>query len=151
MRYVGEPLAVVIADTPELAEDALEAIEVDIEPLPAVADRDKARREDVILFETVGTNLPDTISAVRGDVDAAFADAPYTRREHFRVQRHAAVPMEPRGLLAEWDAARERMTVKGVCKVPFTNRRALAEMMSLPETSVRMVRIRRRRRLRRAR
>ena len=139
VRYVGEPLAVVIADTPALAEDALEAIEVDIELLPAVADRDRARKEDVILFETVGTNLPDTITAVRGDAEAAFANAPYTRREHFRVQRHAAVPMEPRGLLAEWDAVQERITVKGVCKVPFTNRRALAEMMGLPEKSVRMV------------
>jgi aerobic carbon-monoxide dehydrogenase large subunit len=139
VRYVGEPLAVAIAETPALAEDALEAIAVDIEPLPAIADRDTSRKEDVILFETVGTNLPDTITAVRGDADAAFKTAPYTRREHFRVQRHAAVPMEPRGLLAEWDAARERITVKGVCKVPFTNRRALAEMMDLPETSVRMV------------
>jgi aerobic carbon-monoxide dehydrogenase large subunit len=139
VRYVGEPLAVVIAESPALAEDALEAIAVDIEPLPAIADRDKARKEDVILFETVGTNLPDTITAARGDADAAFKTAPYTRREHFRVQRHAAVPMEPRGLLAEWDAAQGRITVKGVCKVPFTNRRALARMMGLPETSVRMV------------
>jgi aerobic carbon-monoxide dehydrogenase large subunit len=139
VRYVGEPLAVAIAETPALAEDALEAIAVDIEPLPAIADRDKSRKEDVILFETVGTNLPDTITAVRGDADAAFKTAPYTRREHFRVQRHAAVPMEPRGLLAEWDAERKRITVKGVCKVPFTNRRALAEMMDLPEASVRMV------------
>jgi aerobic carbon-monoxide dehydrogenase large subunit len=139
VRYVGEPLAVVIAESPALAEDALEAVAVDIEPLPAIANRDKARQEDVILFETVGTNLPDTITAVRGDADAAFKTAPYTRREHFRVQRHAAVPMEPRGLLAEWDTAEERITVKGVCKVPFTNRRALARMMGLPETSVRMV------------
>jgi carbon-monoxide dehydrogenase large subunit len=139
VRYVGEPLALVIAESAALAEDALEAIVVDIEPLPAVADRDKARKEDVILFETVGTNLPDTIRAVRGDADAAFKTAPYTRREHFSVQRHAAVPMEPRGLLADWDAANERITVKGVCKVPFTNRRALAQMMDLPEKSVRMV------------
>jgi len=139
VRYVGEPLAVVIADSPALAEDALEAIVADIEPLPVVADRDKARREDVILFESVGTNLPDTIRAVRGDADAAFKGAPYTRREHFRVQRHAAVPMEPRGLMAEWDAGQERITVKGVCKVPFTNRRTLAQMMGLPEKSVRMV------------
>ncbi|MGA8612383.1 MAG: xanthine dehydrogenase family protein molybdopterin-binding subunit [Xanthobacteraceae bacterium] len=139
VRYVGEPIAVVIAESAALAEDALDAIAVDIEPLPAVADRDKARREDVILFETVGTNLPDTITAVRGDVDAAFKSAPYTRREHFSVQRHAAVPMEPRGLMAEWDDESKRITVKGVCKVPFTNRRALAQMMDLPEKSVRMV------------
>jgi aerobic carbon-monoxide dehydrogenase large subunit len=139
VRYVGEPIAVVIAESAALAEDALDAIAVDIEPLPAVADRDKARREDVILFETVGTNLPDTITAVRGDTDAAFKYAPYTRREHFCVQRHAAVPMEPRGLMAEWDEDNKRITVKGVCKVPFTNRRALAQMMDLPEKSVRMV------------
>jgi aerobic carbon-monoxide dehydrogenase large subunit len=139
VRYVGEPLALLVAESAALAEDALEAIAVDIEPLPALADRERARREDVILFESVGTNLPDTITAVRGDADAAFKDAPYTRREHFSVQRHAAVPMEPRGLLAEWDAAQQRITVSGACKVPFTNRRALAQMMGLPETSVRMV------------
>jgi aerobic carbon-monoxide dehydrogenase large subunit len=139
VRYVGEPVAVVIAESAALAEDALEAIVVDIEPLPPVADRNKARKEDVILFETVGTNLPDTITAVRGDADAAFKAAPYTRREHFSVQRHAAVPMEPRGLMAEWDAENERITVRGICKVPFTNRRALAQMMGLPEKSVRML------------
>jgi aerobic carbon-monoxide dehydrogenase large subunit len=139
VRYVGEPLAVAIAETPALAEDALEAVVVDIEPLAPIADRDTARKEDTILFETVGTNLPDTITAVRGDTDAAFKSAPYTRREHFRVQRHAAVPMEPRGLLAEWDADNQRIAVKGVCKVPFTNRRVLAQMMGLPEKSVRMV------------
>ena len=139
VRYVGEPLAVVVADSAAVAEDALDAIVVDIEPLPAVVDRDTARKDDVVLFETAGTNLANTIAGVRGDADAAFKAAPYSRREHFRVQRHAAVPMEPRGLLAEWDAANERITVSGVCKVPFTNRRALAAMMGLPEKSVRMV------------
>jgi CO/xanthine dehydrogenase Mo-binding subunit len=139
VRYVGEPIAVVIADSAALAEDALEAVAVDIEPLAVVADRTKAGTDEIVLFETVGTNLPDTITAVRGDAEAAFANAPYRRREHFRVQRHAAVPMEPRGLLAEWDADAEAITVRGVCKVPFTNRRALAQMMGLPEQSVRMV------------
>ena len=140
VRYVGEPLAVVLADSAALAEDALEAVAVDIEPLPAVAERDVARKDEIILFETVGTNVPDTITAVRGEADdAVFKSAPYRRREHFSVQRHAAVPMEPRGLLAEWDPQNERITVSGVCKVPFTNRRALAQMMDLPEPSVRMV------------
>ncbi len=139
VRYVGEPLALVIADSPALAEDALDAIIVDIEPLPVVADRDTARKDEIILFDTVGTNTPDKLRAVRGDVDAAFKDAPYTRHAHFRVQRHAAVPMEPRGLMAEWDEQQQRITLSGVCKVPFTNRRALAKMMGLPEQSVRMV------------
>ncbi len=140
VRYVGEPIAVVIAESAALAEDALEAIAVDIEALRVVADREFARKDDIILFETVGTNVPDTITAVRGKADdAAFNSAPYRRREHFSVQRHAAVPMEPRGLLAEWDDANARITVRGACKVPFTNRRALAQMMNLPEASVRMV------------
>jgi len=139
VRYVGEPIAVVIADSAAMAEDALEAIEVDIEPLPAIADRDAARTDDILLFEAAGTNTASTITAVRGDADAAFRNAPYVRRERFKVQRHAAVPMEPRGLLAEWDAGQQRLTVSGAAKVPFANRRTLARMMGLAEQSVRMV------------
>jgi len=139
VRFVGEPLAVIVADSIALAEDALDAIVVDIEPLPAVADRDSARQGDILLFEHTGSNLASTITATRGDADAAFKVAPYTRREHFRVHRHGAVPMEPRGLLADWDAARQCITVSGACKVPFTNRRALAQMMNLPESSVRQL------------
>jgi carbon-monoxide dehydrogenase large subunit len=139
VRYVGEPIAVVIADSAAIAEDALEAIEVDIEPLRAVADRDSARKDDVLLFEAAGTNLASIITAVRGDAEAAFRNATYVRRERFKVQRHAAVPMEPRGLLAEWDAGQQRMTVSGAAKVPFANRRTLARMMGLAEQAVRMV------------
>ncbi|HEV3371931.1 MAG TPA: molybdopterin cofactor-binding domain-containing protein, partial [Xanthobacteraceae bacterium] len=139
VRYVGEPLAVVVADSAALAEDALEGISVDIEPLPAVADRAGARKGDVLLFEESGTNVASTITAVRGDIELAFRTAAYTRRERFTVQRHSAVPMEPRGLLAEWDAAQGRMTVSGAAKVPFPNRRMLAKMLDLPETSIRML------------
>jgi len=139
VRYVGEPIAVVVADSAALAEDALEAILVDIEPLPAVADRAGARKGDVLLFDESGTNLASTITAVRGDIDLAFRDAAYTRRECFKVQRHSAVPMEPRGLLAQWDAALEQMTVSGAAKVPFPNRRMLAKMLDLPEPSIRML------------
>jgi aerobic carbon-monoxide dehydrogenase large subunit len=139
VRYVGEPIAVVIADTVALAEDALEAIIVDIDPLPVVATRDAARRDDILLFESAGSNVASKITAVRGDAEVAFKNAPYIKRERFRVQRHAAVPMEARGLLADWDAQHERMTVCGAAKVPFTNRRTLAKMMGLPEASVRMV------------
>jgi aerobic carbon-monoxide dehydrogenase large subunit len=139
VRYVGEPLALVIADSAALAEDALDAIAVDIEPLTAVVDRAASRQSEVILFEGAGTNVADTITAARGDIAVAFKAAAYSRRETFRVQRHAAVPMELRGLLAEWDEALGRITVSGVCKVVFTNRRALAGMMGLPEQSVRML------------
>jgi carbon-monoxide dehydrogenase large subunit len=139
VRYVGEPIAVVVAASAALAEDALEAILVDIAPLPAVADRAAARNGDVLLFEEAGTNVASTITAVRGDIEVAFREAAYTRRERFTVQRHSAVPMEPRGLLAEWDAGRGEMTVSGAAKVPFPNRRMLAKMLDLPETSIRML------------
>jgi carbon-monoxide dehydrogenase large subunit len=139
VRYVGEPLAVVVAESAGLAEDALEAILLDIEPLPAVADRATARRDDVLLFEGSGTNCASTLTAVLGDADAAFRDAAYIRRERFKVQRHSAVPMEPRGLLAEWDAVHERMTVSGAAKVPFPNRRMLAAMLGVPEASIRLL------------
>jgi aerobic carbon-monoxide dehydrogenase large subunit len=117
----------------------LEAILVEIDALPAVADRAAARKDDVLLFDESETNLASTITAVRGDVELAFRNAAYTRRERFKVQRHSAVPMESRGLLAEWDASHERMTVSGAAKVPFPNRRMLAKMVSIPEPSIRML------------
>jgi carbon-monoxide dehydrogenase large subunit len=139
VRYVGEPVAVVIADSAALAEDALEAIALDIDPTPAVADRSAARANAGLLFEDVGSNLVITLSAVRGDGAAAFRDAPYVRRERFEVQRFTAVPLEPRGLLAEWDEVRGHLTVTGAAKVPFHNRRILARQMRLAEDAVTMI------------
>jgi carbon-monoxide dehydrogenase large subunit len=139
VRYVGEALAVVLADTAGIAEDALGLIEVDIEPLPAVADRHTSAQGASLLFEETGSNLAIKFHAVRGDAAAAFKEASYVRRESFRTQRHTALPMEPRGLLAEWDAARGRLTVSGGAKVLFFNRRTLAKQMDLPESAIEIV------------
>jgi aerobic carbon-monoxide dehydrogenase large subunit len=134
---VGEPVAVVLGDSPALAEDALEAIALELEALPAVVDAATAERGNVLLVEAAGSNCAFTLSGVRGDPDAAFRAAPYVRREQFSVQRHGAVPMEPRGLLAEWDGG--RLSVQGAAKVAFTNRRILARQMGLPESAIAMV------------
>jgi aerobic carbon-monoxide dehydrogenase large subunit len=139
VRYVGEPVALVVAESAAAAEDALAAIALDIEPLPAVVDSAAAASNEVLLFEGTRSNLALTLTGVRGDADAAVARAPYVRRERFAVQRHGAVPMEPRGLLAEWDEARGRLTVHGAAKVAFLNRRVLARQMGLPEGAIRMV------------
>jgi carbon-monoxide dehydrogenase large subunit len=139
VRYVGEPIAVVVAETAAAAEDALEAIVVDIENLPVVEDRTAARRDKVLLFDEAGSNLATKLTAVRGDADAAFANAPYVRRERFKVQRFTAVPMEPRGLLAAWDEAQGQLTVFGTAKVTFHNRKILAKHMNLAEESITMV------------
>ena len=139
VRYVGEPIAVVLADRAALAEDGVGAIALVIEELPPVVDRWVSGQHDILLFEESGTNLAMTFTAVSGDADAAFRDAPYVRRDCFQVQRYTALPMEPRGVLAEWDAAQGRMTVLGAAKVPFFNRDTLAAMLGLAPTHVDLI------------
>jgi carbon-monoxide dehydrogenase large subunit len=139
VRYVGEPIAVVLADSAAIAEDAVDAICLDMESLPAVTDRHAAAKGEALLFEEAGSNLAIKYSAVKGDAGGAFAAADYIRRESFAVQRHTAVTMEARGVLAEWDGARGRLTVSGASKVPFFNRRILAKQMGLAEDAIDMV------------
>ena len=139
VRYVGEPTAVVLATSVAIGEDALEAIAIEIEPLAPVAHWHAAERDESLLFEAAGTNCALTFSALRGDADAAFRRAPYVRRESFRVQRHFGLTIEPRGVMAEWDAAKGQLTVYGAAKVPFFNRRILAKQIGLPEDSIEMV------------
>jgi carbon-monoxide dehydrogenase large subunit len=136
VRYVGEPVAVVLADSAELAEDAAGEVTVEIEPLAPCVDAQTSAAGTHLLFPGTGGNIASTFTAQCGDASAAFAKAPYVRRERFRVQRHTALPMETRGLLAEWHASENRLTVSGAAKLPFFNRRAMAGMMGLPETSV---------------
>jgi aerobic carbon-monoxide dehydrogenase large subunit len=139
VRYVGEALAMVLADSAALAEDALGAIAADIEPLPAVPNWEASTKNDVLLFPDAGSNVSMKFRAVLGDAAAAFRSAPYTRKERFGTQRHTALPMEPRGVLAAWDAAPGRLTVWGPAKVLFANRRILAKQMGLAEDSIDMV------------
>jgi carbon-monoxide dehydrogenase large subunit len=139
VRYVGEALAMVLADSAGVAEDALSAIEIDIEPLPAIANWQSAAKNETLLFENKDSNVTMKFRAVLGDAAAAFKDAPYTRRESFSTQRHTALPMEPRGLLAEWDATSGRLTLSGAAKVLFANRRILAKQLGLAVDAIDMV------------
>jgi carbon-monoxide dehydrogenase large subunit len=139
VRYVGEALAMVLADSAGVAEDALGAIEVDIEPLPAIATWQSAAKDETLLFEHKDSNVTMKFRAVLGDAAAAFKHAPYVRRERFSTQRHTALPMEPRGLLAEWDAANGRLTLSGAAKVLFANRRILARQLGLAVDAIDMV------------
>jgi carbon-monoxide dehydrogenase large subunit len=139
VRYAGEPLAVVLAESAAVAEDALEHILLDIEELPSVRSAHVAPPSDAVLFESIGTNLATTFTATRGDIAAAFAQPDYVRRERFKVGRHTAVPMEARGLLAEWNEAGTKLTVFGAVKVPFHNRRVLADHFKIAVDDIRMV------------
>ncbi|MET0722062.1 MAG: xanthine dehydrogenase family protein molybdopterin-binding subunit [Tardiphaga sp.] len=138
VRYVGEPIAVVIADSRAIAEDALECIEVEFDELNAATGQGAAADP---LFDHAPDNVSLRYDAGFGDADAAFARADYVRTERFSVQRHTALPMETRGLLAEWDAAAGRLIVTGATKVTFYNRRALAKMMGLREQDIDLIEV----------
>jgi carbon-monoxide dehydrogenase large subunit len=135
VRHVGEALAIVIADSAALAEDALDALVADIEDLPPVMDP-AGNGDPVLLFERHGSNLATTYTALKGDAHAAMAGAAYRRKESFRIHRHTAVAMEPRGLLADWDGANTKLTLIGAAKAPFQTKRMLGRRMDLPDECI---------------
>ena len=140
VRYVGEPVAFVIAESRYLAEDALELIEVDYDRLPAVADARRAMQPGApLVHEAIGTNVVDRLLTQRGDARAALAGAHRRVRERLTVQRHTGVPMETRGLTAAWEAGSAVLTLWGVAKVPHFNRRVLADLLGHPEHLIHFV------------
>ena len=139
VRYVGEPIAVVLASSVAIGEDALELIAVEIDELPPVADWQSSAKNQTILFEKQGTNRSLVFQARKGDADSAFANAPYVRREQLRTGRHYGLTMEPRGVMATWDAAKPMLTVYGAAKVPFFNRRILSAQIGLPVEQIDMI------------
>lgn len=129
-RYVGEPIAVVLAETRIGAEDVAELVEVDYEPLTTIGDAKAAEAAGKIVGRwDVGF----------GNVDASFAEADLIVRERFTVSRQTAVPMEPRGLLAEFDPGRRILTMWGPTKVPYFNRSVLSAMLRLPEAQIHFI------------
>jgi carbon-monoxide dehydrogenase large subunit len=140
VRYSGEPVAVVVATSPYAAEDALEAIEVTYEPLAPVLDPEVAVHPDTPpLHAGAESNVAAAFEIESGDVDAAFAQADLVIEERLHCGRHAAVPLEPRGLLAELEPGTGRLVVYGVAKVVHTNRRMLARLLGWAEERIRFV------------
>ncbi|MGB6862629.1 MAG: molybdopterin cofactor-binding domain-containing protein, partial [Pseudolabrys sp.] len=112
VRYVGEPVAGIVAQSRYLAEDALEMIDIEFEPLPVVIDPLEAVKDDAPrLHEEAGSNVIVNREFKRGDVDAALAEAPVRVKGHFRMHRKTAVAIEPRACLAEYDVGRLALTL----------------------------------------
>lgn len=141
VRYVGEPVAVVVAVDPYAAEDAAEEIRIDIEPLAPVLDPVAAADPaSELVHPAIGTNVIDRARIRHGDdLDRIFGQADVVVRRRLAVQRHAAVPLEPRCLLADYDASAPLLSVWGAAKVKHFNRRILANLLGLPEDVVRCV------------
>lgn len=141
VRFVGEPVAVVVAENRYVAEDALSLITVDYDTLPAVVTRDQAAAGKVLVHEAAGENFATRYRVGRGDVDAGFAEADYTRREVFTTNRHAPCPMETRGLVGVFDPDRPLLQLIGATKVTYFNRRHLAAAFGMPEEAVELIEV----------
>ena len=139
VHYVGDPVAVVLADSRYLAEDAVDVVEVIYDPLPALVDVKESLKGETIIHEAQGTNVAFEYASSIGDPDTAFRDADYIRREEFRCHRHTANPMETRGLAASYDAGREQLTVWGETKVPHHNRGVLSSLLQIPEHRIHFI------------
>jgi len=139
VRFVGEPVAVVVAESRYVAEDALDAMDVTYEPLPAVTDVRESLQNQIVIHEEPGTNLAARYTLAIGDIEEVFRSAPYTRKETFKVHRHTGNPLETRGLVASYDAGRGEYTVWGPTKVPHFNRAILASFLNIPESKIHFI------------
>src|SRR5215471_1876476 len=140
VRYVGEPVAVVIAQSRYLAEDALDGVDVDYRPLPTVTDAHRALEPDApVLHEVIAGNLVERMETRKGDAARALAGAVHRVRETFAVQRHTGVPLETRGLTAAHEPGTNMLRLWGVAKVPHFNRRVLADLLGHPEHLIHFV------------
>lgn len=139
VRFVGDPLAIVVADSRYLAEDGADLIEVDVEPGEPVLDVDAARADNAVLVHPeVGTNVPASIPAIGPPVDDAFVGAAHVVSATFDQHRYIAVPMETRGLLAQWDPFSHELELWIGSQSAHEVRAFYARLLSIPENRVRV-------------
>ncbi len=140
VRFVGEPVAVVMGDSRGTAEDLAAAVQVDIDPLPAVVDPVLALEPGSPL---VHENWPDNrFLATRGDlgdVDGAAAKADVSLTRYFQMGRHSGIPMETRGCVASYDHRLDQLTVYMSTQVPHLIRTAMAPLLNISENRIRIV------------
>src|ERR687890_833529 len=138
VHYVGEPIAVVLAEDPYLAEDAVELIRVGYEELPVVLDARSAIETDdprsLDGFEVEAA----TLSMGYGEVEEAFRRAAHVVEIEVKIGRHSGVPLETRGLVADYDAGSDHLTIWGATKVPHFNRRVLSQLLGMPLSRISM-------------
>jgi carbon-monoxide dehydrogenase large subunit len=137
VRFVGEPVAFVVADDRYLAEDAADLIEVEYEPLPVVTELVRALAPD---GPRVHADVPDNRAArfrqTTGDADAAMARAHRVLSEQLTIERSCGSPIEARGVVAEWDARRRTLKVWDSTQAALPIKNGLARMFGLPEFNV---------------
>jgi aerobic carbon-monoxide dehydrogenase large subunit len=140
IRHVGEPLAIVVAESRYLAEDALDEIAVDLEILPAVVDIERALEpSSVHVHDDLGTNISAHVHQSKGDYRTASARAHLILKRRFRYEHGISSPIETRGVVAQWDARASQMTIWDTTQAPVFIRNGLAGMLGLGEHQVRVI------------
>jgi carbon-monoxide dehydrogenase large subunit len=140
VRYVGEPVVAIAATSRAAADDAAELVDVAYQPLPAVLSPDMALGPGApLIHEELGDNLIYEARITAGDVDAAFAGAHRVYRRAFASGRHTGVPLEPRGLVADFDPSTRALTVWISTQVPHMMQAVLADLFGLAEHRVRVI------------
>src|SRR6516165_10492420 len=140
VRYVGEPVAVVIADTRYIAEDACDLIGVEYEVLPAASDlRSAAARDAPVIHERVGSNIISRRSFSYGNPDAAFAGADRVFEFSYSYPRYASTPMETFGVIAQFERAPDRYTVWSNFQGPFVVQPLMASALRVPGHRLRLI------------
>lgn len=140
VRQLGEPIAVIVAVSRYVAEDALPDVEVEYESLPAVVDMEKALAPGApLVHEDVGSNLAAYVPQKKGNYEEAKAKADVVIRRRFHYDRGAAAAIENRGVVAQWDARVQKLTIWDTTQAPIPVRNGLAAMLGLSEHQVRLV------------
>ncbi|HEY86207.1 MAG TPA: xanthine dehydrogenase family protein molybdopterin-binding subunit [Chloroflexi bacterium] len=139
-RHIGDPIAVVIAESRYIAEDALEEIWVDYEPLEAVVDLEKALEAGApLVHEDMESNMASYVQQEKGDYEAAKAQADLVIERRITIDRGAAAAMENRGVVVNWDAKAQQLTMWNTTQAPIPIRNGVAAMLDLSENQVRVI------------
>jgi aerobic carbon-monoxide dehydrogenase large subunit len=140
VRFVGESVAIVVAGDRYAARDAMDLVEVDYEPLPAVVDPEKAiAKGATLLYEQFSDNIAYRWQLEGGEVDKAFKAADKIVKERMVNQRLIPVAMEPRGVVANYNAGEKQLTIWSSTQIPHLLRTQIAAMLSVPEYSVHLI------------
>jgi len=138
VKFVGDPVAVVVGESRYLAEDAVELVDVDYEALPAVADFTQAVNSDVVVHEAYPDNVAGGMGGAPPD-EETFATAAHIAEANVYQQIYAPVPMETRGMVVEWEASSEELTVWASTQTPHELRAFAARLLGIPAHGVRVI------------
>jgi carbon-monoxide dehydrogenase large subunit len=140
VKFAGEPIVMVLAESRYIAEDALADIQIDYEPLNAVVDLEKALQPDsTLIHEEIGSNIAANVVQRKGDYEAVKDNADLIIKRRFLYEHGCAAAIENRGIVAEWDSRAGRLTVWDTTQAPVVIRNGLAGMLGLSERQVRVI------------